>query len=78
MGLMRGMKLFSYHVRPLSCHQGKARDNSGEKRNAEINENALRNVADGNVDHHASQAKPQRQLGDEDPGVDGVEEHLKN
>jgi len=56
----------------------RTRKNSGQEGNAEINEDALRDLAHANIDDHAFQANQRRQNGQKEPGVDAVEEHLKN
>ena len=51
--------------------------NAREKRNAEIDEDTLRNLCDGNVDDRAVQPELSRQNGDKDPRVERIEEDLK-
>ena len=77
-GLMRGMNFFSYHVRPLALTSDEASDDPGEKRNAQVDEDALRDLANRDVDHRAVQAEPLRQHGDEDPSVDRIEQDLED
>ena len=78
-GLMRGMKLCSYHSCPSRDQQREAREHPGEERNAEIDEDALRRSAPmETLTDRAPQSKPARQHRDEEPGVDGVEQHLED
>ncbi len=53
-------------------------DHPGDERNAEIDEDALGDLADGDVDDHALETEHGRQHGDEDVGVDREEEHLED
>jgi hypothetical protein len=49
-----------------------------DERNSQINEDALGNLADGDIDHHTLHAKPLRQHRDKYISVDRKEEHLEN
>ena len=75
---MRGMNFCSYHSRPLTFRPEEARDHAGQERDAQVDEDALGDLADGDVDGRALQPEQRRQLGDEDPGEDAVEEHLED
>src|SRR5450756_295017 len=55
-----------------------AREHAGEERDAKVDEDALRDLPDADVDRHTVQAEERRQLGDEHPGEDAVEEHLED
>jgi hypothetical protein len=48
------------------------------KGHAQINENALRDVANRDVHDGTTQAEQLRELGNERPGVYGIEQHLKD
>ena len=76
-GATRGTKFRSYHSRPFAPDQNCAREEACEKGNAEVDENALCDFADGDVDHGSAQTEPARQNRDEHPGVDRVEEDLE-
>ena len=77
-GLMRGMNFCSYHSRPLYLMPEVARQHAGEERDAEVDEDALGDLPDADVDDAALEAEQRRQLGDEDPGEEAVEEHLED
>ena len=77
-GLMRGMNFCSYQSRPLYLSPQVARQHAGEERDAEVDEHASRDLADGDVHGRPLEAEERRQLGDEDPGEDAVEEHLED
>src|SRR5450756_213309 len=55
-----------------------AREHAGEERDAEVDEHALRDLADGDIDRNAVEAEERRQLGHEDPSEEAVEEHLED
>ena len=62
----------------LGLERDEAGEHAGEERDAEVDEDALGDLADGDVDRRALEPEQRRQLGDEDPGVDAVEEHLED
>src|SRR5450756_674591 len=55
-----------------------ARDHAGDERDAEVDGHALGDLPDAHVDDAALEAEERRQLGDEDPGEEAVEEHLED
>ena len=62
----------------MTRRRTKAREHSGQKGNAEIDEDALGNLAHADVDDDALQADQRRQHGEKEPGIDAVEEHLED
>ncbi len=54
-----------------------ASEESGEKRNAQVDKDAGRDFADGDMDDLALQAELCRKNGDEDPRVERIEEDLE-
>ncbi len=78
MGLIRGMNFVSYHSRPLSLSRLKRVIDAGEERDAQIDEDALGDLADRDVDGRPLEAEPGREDGDEDVGVDGEEQDLED
>ena len=77
-GLMRGMKRVRYHSSPFDPDEHEAREEAGDERNAQIEAHALRNLADANRNNASLKPEPLRQHGQEDPGIEAVEEHLKD
>src|SRR5665647_2010786 len=55
-----------------------ARDHAGDEGDAEVDGHALGDLPDAYVDDAALEAEERRQLGDEDPGEEAVEEHLED
>ena len=78
MGLIRGMNFVSYQSFPLSLSRVKRVMHAGEEGDAQIDEDALGDLADGDVDGRALQPEPGGQDGDEDIGVDREEEDLED
>jgi len=65
-------------VLALERPQAEAAGHSGQERDAEVDEHAPGDLGDGDVDLGPLQPQPAGQDGDEDPGVDGEEEHLED
>ena len=76
-GLTRGTKLWLYQSRPLPRISAQPGQEAREERNAEVDEDTLRDLADRDVNHRARQAEVGRKHRDEDPRVERVEQHLK-
>ena len=52
MGLIFGMNFSSYHCLSLRFQADEPGKNTGNEGNSEIDENTLRNLANGDIDHH--------------------------
>ena len=78
MGLILGMNFSSYHCLPLVLSPMKRVDDPGDEGDAQVDEDAFGDLPDGDVDRHPFQPEPSGQDGDEDVGIDGEEEHLKD
>ena len=55
-----------------------ARQNSRRAGDAQVDEDAFRDLPDGYVDHRTGQPEQRRQHRDENPGVDAVEQNLED
>ena len=77
-GLMRGNELLLVPLAPLGPQSDEPGHHPRDERDAEVDEDALRDLPDRDVDRRALEAEERRQLGDEDPGEDAVEEHLED
>jgi hypothetical protein len=53
-------------------------EESGNKRNSQVEANALSDLADTDLDNAAFQTKPLRQHCQKSPGINAIEEHLKD
>ena len=68
-------------VVPLLAHDldpNQAGQRPGNTGNPQIDEHALGDLADADIHHHPLQPHQRRQHGDEEPGVDAIEEHLED
>ena len=65
-------------VLALQPDEREPRDHPSDEGDAEVDEDALGDLADGDVHRHALQAEPGRENRDEDVGVDREEEHLED
>jgi hypothetical protein len=74
---MAGMKRSWYQERPLT-RKNEAREHAGQKWNAQIDKDALGDLAHADVDNYALKANQRRQHGEKEPGIDAVEEDLED
>ena len=72
------MKRVRYHSSPLSRMRMNRVMNPADERNAEVNADALRDLPDADLNDASFQAKPLRKHGQEGPGIEAVEENLKD
>ncbi len=77
-GLMRGMNFVSYQVLPFSLSSANRVMMPGQERDAEIDEDALGDLAHGDIDGRSREPEPGREDGDEDVGVDREEQDLED
>src|SRR5581483_1240140 len=70
-------KLTAIPVVAFCAAQYEPGDHPGEEGNAQVDGDALRNLPNADLYQTALQAKEWRQYCNEDPGIDAVEEHLK-
>ena len=75
---MRGMKRVRYHSSPFDPDENEASDESSDEWNTQIEADTLRNLADADLNDASLKAEPLRQHGQKDPGIEAVEEHLKD
>ena len=59
------------------AQQHPAREQAGDAGNAQVDEHAFGDLAHGDGDDRAAQAKQRRQHGQKQPGIDAVEQHLE-
>ena len=78
MGLIFGMNFCSYHARPLAFREHEPCYHAGQEGNAQVNEHALGDLADGYLDDDSLQPDQRRQHGDEDVGIEAIEQDLKD
>ena len=62
---------------PFPADQEKTAQDTGQKRNAEIDRHAFRHRQNGNVDDRPFEADLRWDPGNEQPGIEAVKEHLK-
>ena len=77
-GLIRGMNTPSYQSRPRARMSRNRVRNPAMNGMPEVDEHALRDLADGDVDHDAPEADPGRQDRDEHVREDRVEQDLED
>jgi len=65
-------------ILPSGLYQYKTGEHPGDKRNTEIDKNALRKFSNAHMNNVPFKPKKRRQDCDEDPGVNTVEKHLEN
>ena len=78
MGLIFGMNRSWYHFLSFTLMRMNRVITPGDEGNAEVDEDALRDLAYGDIDDHPLQAEHRREDRDKDVGVDGEEEHLED
>ena len=77
-GLIFGMNRSWYHFLSLTLMRTNRVDHPGDERDAEVDEDALRDLADGDVHDHSLEAEHRGEHRDKDVGVHGKEEHLED
>ena len=77
-GEILGMKSFSYQSSSLEFYQAESGDYAGQERYSQVDENALCNLGNGDIDQRSlSNAQGRRQYSDENISIDGIKQHLK-
>ena len=77
-GLIFGIKRFSYHCAPFGAEQEDPGQQAGQERNPQIDEHRFGDFSHADVDDASRQPEDRRQHGDKDVGVDAEEEHLED
>ena len=77
-GLIRGMNRVRYQCFAFNPNEYETRDESGNKWDAEINADTLRNLCDANIHNTSFKTEPLGEHCNEGPRIEAIEQHLKN